>query len=274
MRHLDWILYLLVLGVVVWTLFLAERPDADAPEPLPDSYLRDGPMLPDPSVFDEQVLVQVREPQDGVGTAFAINRRGEWLTARHVVEGCDRVSLLAGPNLYVPVADVALSETTDLALLRTGRSPSAVDLDLDGDLRVGEYGFHVGYPHGRPGEVASRLMARSTLLTRGLRRNEEPVIAWAEMGRTRGLDGTLGGLSGGPVFGADGRVRGVIVAESPRRGRLYTAAPSSIAAFLAEQGVMSEAGPARAFRVDAYGANADIARNALQVTKIACDVRG
>lgn len=273
MRQLDILLYALVLGTVLWVLSGLGTENADSPEPLPDHFERDGPMLPNASVFDERVLVQVDEPQNGLGSAFAINRNGDWLTARHVVEGCDRVSILVAPQRYVPVAEVRVSETSDLALLSTGRSPRAAALDLGEDLRVGEYGFHVGYPNGRPGEVASRLLARSRLLSRGERHADEPVLAWAEVGRTRGLNGALGGLSGGPVFDAEGRVRGVIVAESPRRGRIYTADPESIRTFLAEVGVeTSEPAQLQPISVSNYGERADLARNSLQVVKVACEV--
>ncbi|MEO0466024.1 MAG: serine protease [Pseudomonadota bacterium] len=272
MRQLDFVLYALVLAVVLWALAGPGGESGDSPETLPDHIENDGPMLPDPSVFDERILVMVDDPQDGIGTAFAVNRNGQWLTARHVVEGCRQVSLLVAPGRYVPVQSVKVSDTSDLALLTTGRSPRAVDLDLTTPLYVGEEGFHVGYPGGRPGEAATRLLARSKLLSRGLRRSEEDVIAWAEVGRTRGLNGSLGGLSGGPVFDANGVVRGVIVAESPRRGRIYTTAPSSITTFLEQEGVEAGEGRSTPFTVKDYGSRADDARNSLQVVKVACRV--
>lgn len=271
-RFLDWIVYALVLGLVLLTLFAGGQRDTDAPEPLPDSLFQDGPSLPEPSIFDEQILVRVDRPQDGIGTAFAINRQGQWLTARHVVDGCSQVSLLVAPGAYVPVSDIQLAGDSDLALLTTGRSPRAAEVDFATDLRVGELGYHVGYPSGRPGEVVSKLLARSRLITRGERRGEEPVIAWAEMGRTRGLDGSLGGLSGGPVFDSEGRVRGVIVAESPRRGRIYTAAPTSIARFLNMTGAQPSDGIRAPFVLEDYGKQADQVRNSLKVVKVACRV--
>ena len=232
-----------------------------------------GPMLPPPSPLDEQVLVHVNEPKDGIGTAFAINTKGQWVTARHVVDGCDSVGLLVAPGQYVPVETVTVDPAHDLALLSTGRSPNPVRLDLGSPLKVGTEGYHVGYPQGRPGEVATRLMARSKLITRGRRDGSEPILAWAEVGRTRGLEGTLGGISGGPVFDHNGRVRGVVVAESPRRGRIYTAAPDSVEAFLTSLGVSAEDGPADEFDDTTYGPSSDSARRRLQVVKVACKVQ-
>lgn len=271
MRLPDWIVYALALGVVVWVIHAAD-PGVDTAEPPPETIEQDGPLLPPPSAFDEQILVRVDAPQDGVGTAFAINTSGDWLTARHVVDGCRDVGLLVGPGQYIPVERVEVDENSDLALISTGRSPNSVALDVEPDLRVGERGYHIGYPQGRPGEAASRLLSRSKLVTSGKRRGVEPVLAWAEIGRTRGLTGSLGGLSGGPVFDAEGYVRGVIVAESPRRGRIYTATPGAVADFLNDREVAVEAGAARNIDDRDYGRRADDARRSLRVVKVACRV--
>ena len=271
MRSFDWVIYVLVLGVLLWSLFASEQ-TADAPEAPPIELGELGPSLPPPSPLDEQVLVQVTEPQDGVGTAFAVNKRGQWVTARHVVDGCTSVGLLVAPGQYVPAATVTVDPERDLALISTGRSPNPVTLDLGSPLRIGDEGYHVGYPQGRPGEVATRLMARSNLVTRGRREGTEPILAWAEIGRTRGLTGSLGGISGGPVFDENGAVRGVVVAESPRRGRIYTAAPDSVDAFLTRFNVEREDGPTDAFDTSSYGPRSDDARRRLQVVKVACRV--
>lgn len=268
----DWVVYLLALGVVLFAVF-GTSPDHDAPPPPPEVFKEEGAMLPPASPFDERVLVQVTGPRDGVGTAFAVNEDGQWLTARHVVDGCDRISLLVAPNRYVPVRAVSLSERYDLALLETTRSQNPVALDTNGDLRIGTLGFHVGYPQGRPGEAVSRLLSRSNLISNGRRSGKESVLAWAETGRTRGLNGSLGGLSGGPVYDSNGRVRGVIVAESPRRGRIYTAAPEAVARFLNEKQVDVIGDRPEPFTPNSYGRTADAVRRNLQVVKVACDVQ-
>lgn len=277
MRNLDWLVYALGLAVVLWGLMSAAIPDENAPPPPPEVFKKDGPLLPEPSALDNRILIQVDEPRAGIGTAFAVDNNGRWLTARHVVDGCDEVGVLIGPNTYVPALSVETDSKRDLALITTGRSPVATSIDLETELRVGELGYHVGYPQGRPGEVSSRLLSRSKLVSRGYRRGEEPVLAWVEMGRTRGLVGSLGGLSGGPVFDQAGNVRGVIVAESPRRGRIYTAAPRAIAEFLDNRGIT----PALQAREDrllfdakTYGSSADLVRRELQVVKVACSIDG
>lgn len=266
----DWIIYALVLGVVLWAIFSGGSDDA--PPPPPEAIQQEGAMLPPPSAFDERILVQVTTPKSGIGTAFAVNGEGQWLTARHVVDGCEDVALLVAPGQYAPATSVVISQRYDLALIETNTSQNPAPINTDDNLRLGDYGFHVGYPQGRPGEAASRLLSRSNLVTRGQRRNSESVLAWAETGRTRGLMGSLGGLSGGPVYDEAGQVRGVIVAESSRRGRIYTASPEAMAEFVKATGVEALGTAPRAFSTSSYGEQADRARRNLQVVKVACSV--
>jgi serine protease Do len=77
--------------------------------------------------------------------------------------------------------------------------------------------------------VSSRLLGRETLQVRGRGKHDEPVLAWAEVGRTEGLEGTLAGLSGAPALDRQGQVLGVTIAEAPRRGRIYTTSPETFA---------------------------------------------
>lgn len=266
----DWVVYTLVLGVILWSVFSGGSDDA--PPPPPEAIKEEGAMLPPSSAFDERVLVQVTTPESGVGTAFAVNESGQWLTARHVVDGCDEVALLVAKGRYIRATEVRVSPDSDLALIMTEKSPFPAVVDTTADLRLGDYGYHIGYPQGRPGEAASRLLARSNLISRGRRQGTEGVLAWAETGRTRGLRGSLGGLSGGPVYDETGRVRGVVVAESPRRGRIYTASPESVEAFLTRKQVDLLGERPRPITPDTYGQEGDYARRKLQVVKVTCSV--
>lgn len=270
MKIPDWIVLFGVLGVVLWALFSGARDKADAPEPPPEVMSNIGEYLPQPNAYDEEVLVQVGVAADGIGTAFAIDQSGLWMTARHVVDGCDQVGLFYGGGRIMPVVDVRTSEDTDIAILKTQNAPRQLSVGDESDLRLNQAGFHIGYPQGQPGEVASRLLSRSRLITRGRYRNEEPVLAWAEMGRTRGLKGTLAGISGGPVFDVNGRVVGVTVAESPRRGRIYTAAPESMARTLSSNQILSSRESDFQLATGTYGYEADRLRRELTVVKVIC----
>ena len=137
-------------------------------------------------------------------------------------------------------------------------------------LYKGQRAFHPGFPQGRPGEVASRLIGRETLKIRGHRSYDEPVLAWAEAGRTRGLKGTLSGLSGAPALDSRGRVIGVTLAEAPRRGRIYTTAPESFGPAIRGEQRADEAAKGQSITVDDYGRVSDRLRRDLRVAQVVC----
>lgn len=269
----DWLVYLVVLGAVTWALFrFDEKADAPpAPPPMAGSEAPGGPLLQGPSEFDPQVLVEVGPVTSGVGTAFAIDAAGWWMTARHVVDACDEVGLVVSRGAAVAVDEVRVAEFADLALLKTRRAPQSLELDREeADLRLGQTAFHMGFPQGRPGEAASRLIGRERLIARGRYTLDEPVLAWAEVGRTEGLFGTLSGMSGGPAFDSTGRVVGVTIAESARRGRIYTAAPASILQLLQVNDLEPSGQPAGKLDLTSYGPEADRLRRELSVAQVIC----
>ena len=208
------------------------------------------------------------------GTAFALGAPGVWVSAAHVLEGCSVAALVVGPGRGV-AAKVSIDPDSDVAILTTEGGAEPLPSGLSLPLREGARGYHPGFPQGRPGEATSRLLGRQTLvLRRGGSRapRAEPVMAWAEVGRTDGLRGGLAGLSGAPVLDGAGRVVGLTIAEAPRRGRIYTVAPESMAAALARAHVPANAGAAlgEPITVENYGRAADALRRDLRVAQVAC----
>jgi S1-C subfamily serine protease len=269
----DWLLYIVVIAAVVFVLFRIDD-RANAPETLPEAP-ETGAFLPPPSIYDPEVLVEVGPVSSGLGSAFAISEDGWWLTARHVVDACQRVGLIVSRGAATPVSDVKVALFADLALLKTDRAPAALAIDTsERRFQVGQRAYHVGFPQGRPGEAYSRLIGRETLVARGRYEIEEPVLAWAELGRTSGLGGSLAGISGGPAIAANGQVIGVTVAESARRGRIYTAAPSSIMRLLRVEQVEAEGRPAPRMSPEEYGQRADDLRRSLAVAQVVCVAPG
>ena len=118
--------------------------------------------------------------------------------------------------------------------------------------------------------MASRLLGRETLKVMGRGARDEPVLAWAVVGRTEGLDGALSGLSGAPALDRLGRVVGVTLAESPRRGRIYTTAPDSFAPAVRGEQRADEATLAEPVTVENYGRVADTLRRDLRVAQVVC----
>ncbi len=265
----DWLLYIIVITVIVFVLFRVDRRH-DAPEALPDAP-ETGAFLPPPSQYDPAVLVEVGPVASGMGSAFAISEAGWWLTARHVVDGCEHVGLVVSRGAAARVVDVKRALFADIALLKTESAPVSLALDTsERRFQIGQRAFHIGFPQGRPGEAYSRLIGRETLIARGRYDVEEPVLAWAELGRTSGLRGSLAGISGGPTMAANGQVIGITVAESARRGRIYTAAPSSIMRLLRVEQVEAQGAPAERLTPDNYGQASDDLRRTLAVAQVVC----
>jgi S1-C subfamily serine protease len=197
------------------------RPPPSSPRAaLPDP----GPVLPPPATLDPIFGVRVEERRgNSTGTAFAIDPSGLWATARHVVHECQRIALRSSRG-WVEARLVWHHEQADLAVLRSATGIPALALSTQ-PLRRGQAGFAIGYPQGRPGAVEGLLLGRSQMHAEGRFRGRAPTVSWAERARVPDFEGSLGGISGGPLLDNDGHVIGVIVAESPRRGRFETLAP-------------------------------------------------
>ncbi|MDB5420099.1 MAG: endopeptidase DegP [Brevundimonas sp.] len=270
MRVPDWLIYAgVVAALLVASVKGRENADAPSTSTGPGATNGEGALLGPVTPFDPGVTIEAPDGfQPSAGTAFSIADAGRWVTARHVVEGCSRPALVIGGGRAV-AASVRLAVRADIAVLITEGGPPALPVQADGELHVGTRVFHPGYPQGRAGEVSSLLLGRETLHVRGRGRRDEPVLAWAEVGRTRGLEGTLAGLSGAPAMDREGRVLGVTIAESPRRGRIYTTSPETFGPAI--RGVATPAPPFEdVVTTDNYGRVADGLRRDLRVAQVVC----
>ncbi len=234
-----------------------------APAPPPNI----GPALPNVLPSDPTVVVEIEAPTSGIGTAFAVDNKGTWVTARHVVDSCDQVGLRMGSGKYVKVNVHKVSTRSDTALLRSKWTRPPLARDFSTRRQIGEAGFFIGFPQGSPGEVSGSLFGRRRMVVRGRYRTSEAILAWVETGRSRGLKGSLGGLSGGPAFDHDGEVIGIVAAESPRRGRIYTVAPSSLDTLLAPLNAAPKSDP---IALNNYGQRADKYRRTRRIAQVVC----
>lgn len=266
----DWAIYAAVVGVLL-AASLGRRENADVASSPPVDAEAEGELLGPITPFDPAVVVNAPDIpfQPSSGTAFSIAGEGRWVTARHVVEGCRQPALVVGGGRAV-AADVRLAPRADIAVLLTDGGPPALPVYSGSELRRGQRAYHPGFPQGRPGEVASRLLGRETLRVRGRGERDEPVLAWAEVGRTRGLEGTLAGLSGGPVLDARGRAVGVTLAESPRRGRVYSTSPETFGPTVGGQQAADEQVLGEPVNTDNYGQVAEGLRRDLRVAQVVC----
>ncbi len=262
-RHVpDWLIY----GSIVLLIYLNASRSSNkqhSPQPPPPPEL--GALLPIESPRDPAVLVEIGAPSSGIGTAFAVDKQGTWLTARHVVDECSKVGLSLGRGKAIRV-NASVSKNSDTAILTSDWTRTPLPSDLYSQRQIGERGYFFGFPQGKPGEAAATLLGRHKMVIRGRYRTEEPILAWTEVGRTRGLVGSLGGLSGGPVLDADGEVVGVVAAESPRRGRIYSVAPRNLQNLFPQNNTVA----GEPIAIDTYGSQADRYRRARRIAQVLC----
>lgn len=231
-----------VLALLVGALTSGGSVDrSDGPEPgvsvrrPPPAAPPSGELLPPPSSRDPMIHIELGPKSNSSGTAFPVGR-GIWMTARHVADDCAKIGIVTGPSRAVRGGEVLVHQNADLALFRAPVRPAPVAV-ADGDLRIGQTGYHFGFPRGEPGAVRSTLLGRGVMRESGRYSTREPVLAWAEVERVPDSDEPLSGISGGPVFDSAGRLVGVHVAGSIRRGRSFTTAPRSMRELWARAGV-------------------------------------
>jgi len=204
------------------------------------------------------------------GTAFSIDSRGLWMTARHVVDSCPKAYILTGPRRGMLVKRVYIHRSADIAFVTTDRGAPAFAFAWD-TLRVGQTGYHFGFPKGQPGDVKSRLIGRRVMRVHGRYSTAEPIVAWVERVRVPDTYEGLGGISGGPAFDAQGRVIGVTVAGTVRRGRVYTTSHTSMRAALARARITRGDGQtAGAIPGTGFADFARTLRGRLSIAKIVC----
>ncbi|WP_144184437.1 S1 family peptidase [Elioraea rosea] len=289
MRRLDRFATLLLLAMALWAFFGEEREPAPPPRSTPPPVLlppelppaqpipptpqpQDRAVLPPPSPRDP-VFDVAPGPNGGTssGTAFSMNPSGLWLTAKHVVNGCRRVGIRERQG-WVQASVAWAHPGADIALIQTRGGTPGFALSGDAPTR-GMDAFGIGYPQGRPGAVQGRLLGRAQMQARRLFKGLAPTLEWAEVRRVPNFGGSLGGISGGPLFDANGNVLGVMVAEQPRRGRFSTAAPETLLAMAGSQRPLPIAGAgtrAVAISPGGLGTVADRLRGELRVAQVLC----
>jgi S1-C subfamily serine protease len=202
-------------------------PVAEAPaptQPPPPERVRRPPLAPASPRDPTAVMAGDRPAGPTVGTAFPVDERGTWMTARHVISGCNRIGLFRRDQRPTLASVPFAHETADLALVHS--EPSARPLQfIERRASLEDEAFALGYPKGELGAAHFRLLGRARLQHGGWMGGASPVLVWADAQRFPEELDTLGGMSGGPVVDDEGRVIGIVVAGSPRRGRQLSLAP-------------------------------------------------
>lgn len=277
-RFSDIFTYAVLLAIIIlYVMGKSEtNPDVQTSPPIPSEQTPSKPEepsgaeLPNITPSDPTILVEVPAPTSSIGTAFAIDNQGTWLTARHVVDSCDQVALKMSSGKYVKVNVEKISTESDTALLVSKWKRPALARDFYTRRQIDERGFFLGFPQGKPGEATGKLVGRRRMVVKGRYRSSEAILAWAETGRSSGLDGSLGGLSGGPTFDTDGEIIGVVTAESMRRGRIYTVAPKTLANLISPLEKSVEADP---ITLKNYGRRGAMYRRNKRIAQVVCLVK-
>ncbi len=235
---------ILLLIIIIVLGEMGKEDDEGRPRPIAKiapPALKVAPPLPDagpegsgpvgPGTIRDEVIVIEDEGKRGrsqyTGTAFSIDDRGLWITARHVTHECDQLVLLRPFRSPLPVTGLAEHNRADVALLQTEGGYEALHVNYQAP-QYNQEGFHFGFPRGEPGAVYSRLIGRKTLKSTGKRTYRETIHVWAEKIRVPDTDKNLGGISGGPILNRNGDVVGIHVAGSIRRGRSFSSLPDNI----------------------------------------------
>jgi S1-C subfamily serine protease len=266
----DWVIY----GAVVSALLLVcatgrERADAPPAPPVPEGG--EGALTGLPPGFEHTIAVDTTSGPGAppLGAAFSVSASGRWITAARLVKGCRKAAILLGGGQALEAA-VTQAHDADTAVLTTAIAGPALPVATAAQVRVGERGFQPGYPHGQAGELTTRLIGSRTLRPETRGAPVETVASWALVGRTQGLHGSLAGLIGGPVLDAQGRVVGVTLTESRRRGRIYATPVPSLTPGPASRTAPREPAPGQPVTLENYGRVADGLRRDLRVAEVRC----
>ena len=192
--------------IYLWAVLLAGDPTQLNAEELRDAFRR---------VKSSVVVVKTAEREasslsgwllgsTGLGSGVLISEDGKLLTAAHVVQTADRVTVEFIGGEQIPARVVSSEPNADVALLQLESVPAGVEPARLGDsdkVEVGDEVFVVGAPYGlshtlSSGHISGRILDPSL----GVRPGCEYLQTDAAINR---------GNSGGPIFNMDGEVIGI-----------------------------------------------------------------
>lgn len=189
------------------------------------------------SVTSQQVVSPFNLPENqalqvGLGSGFIIDADGYILTNHHVINGADKITVRLSDRREFDAKLVGSDALSDLALLKVQASGlPTLHLDIDDDLKVGEWVLAIGSPFGLDYSVSQGIVsAIGRSLPSAKNENYVPFIQ---------TDVAINpGNSGGPLFDLDGNVVGInsqIFTQSGGSMGLSFAIPASVARNVVQQ---------------------------------------
>ncbi len=180
------------------------------PSPLGDSPFRDflGEDLFE-RFFRERIPERGRELR-GLGTGVIVSADGYILTANHIIDGADQVSVRLSDDREYHAEVVGSDDKSDVAVIRIEASglPPA-DLGDSDVIEVGEWVVALGNPFGLTQTLTAGIVSAKGRANIGITDYEDFIQTDAAINP---------GNSGGPLLDLDGRVIGINTAIATRTG--------------------------------------------------------
>lgn len=198
---------------------------------------------PSPEPYDIQVEIEGRKKGSATGTAFAIDDKGHWMTARHVVNECRELYLLKDSARLkhrltsrdvIKVRSAVEDQNADIAILTASVQKKPLRISANAPKNEDQL-FHYGFPEHIQGALKTRMIGETHMRVRGRYKSREPVYVLAEENYFPASLETNGGLSGGPTINDAGEVVGTTVASTRRRGRVYSSTLETLNRITQEQ---------------------------------------
>lgn len=235
------------------------------------------------------VLVEVGSKRgNSIGTGFAYDGFGQYITARHVTESCKQVFVMTEATKGKQ-GRVRAMRDSDFSVIDTESrfdrlTAPRVVIGTERPQR-GDVGYFVGYPGGKAADVIAEAYGKTTMNSTGRYRFREPVTVWLirerrpSSGRSAFISREayydLSGISGGPAFNESGEVIGTVVAGQPRRGRAITTDLRNFSRFSALKAPADQSSTLATprFNPEDFDRVGDKLRRDLTVAQIYCKVR-
>lgn len=273
---LDWLLYAAcITTLVVVTGKWHEQ--SDAPPAPPPPGIGEMSLFANFTPFSAGSIINLPVDDQKImrGTAFSVSQSGEWIVARDSIAGCTHPFLNIGGNLGVPLklrdapkADAQNANAYVIAVTDGAGRP--LPLADPQTVVPGVRGFMPGFPSGQVGEATARLIGKTVVEGSKRFQRNEPVLAWAQAGRTVGIKGDLNQLIGAPVIDDNSRVMGVVLREKPRRGRIYTSIPETVVALANVPDRKADFESEATITKRNYGIVSDTLRREYRVAQVGC----
>jgi S1-C subfamily serine protease len=163
------------------------------------------------------VLIETTEPRsagksgsdNGLGSGVVVNRRGDILTALHVVEGTTSIQVTFADGTTSDATIVSRDPDNDIAVVRASRPPPdpvPAILGNPGAAQPGSEAYAVGSPFGLGGSISAGVIS-------AVDRSFKPRDSDRVLHGLIQIDAAVNpGNSGGPLIDRDGRVIGIVTA--------------------------------------------------------------